>query len=130
MLSDEDLVVEDLDDIDERARALFGARTFVGRMANLISAVSIIDVYFAMDPSAMDPSERFGSDGSPRECGDQQIDKTQSRVHNRYADRRRAIAAAKQVWTELRCTTLSPEAIATALIPVNATHHGEHPALG
>ena len=107
------------------ARALFGARTFVGRMANLISAVSIIDVYFAMDPS-----ERFGSDGSPRECGDQQIDKTQSRVHNRYADRRRAIAAAKQVWTELRCTTLSPEAIATALIPVNTTPHGEHPALG
>ena len=69
MLSDEDLVVEDLDDIDERARALFGAQTFVGRMSNLISAVSIIDVYFAMDPS-----ERFGSDESARECNDQESD--------------------------------------------------------
>jgi len=29
MLSDEDLVVDELDDIDERARALFAARTFI-----------------------------------------------------------------------------------------------------
>ena len=59
MLSDEDLVVDELDDIDARARALFGARTFIGRLGNLISVVSIFDVYFAMDPS-----ERFGWDGS------------------------------------------------------------------
>jgi hypothetical protein len=32
-LSDEDVIVDELDDIDERARALFGARTFVGRWA-------------------------------------------------------------------------------------------------
>jgi hypothetical protein len=124
MLSDEDLVVEDLDDIDERARALFGAQTFVGRMSNLISAVSIIDVYFAMDPS-----ERFGSDESAREY-DQESDLVQSRIHNRYADRRRAIMSAKQVWMEMRRTTLSPEAIATALVPINARPHGEHASLG
>jgi hypothetical protein len=125
MLSGEEIVVEDIDDIDERARALFGARTFVGRMGNLITAVSIVHVYFAMDLS-----ERFGSDGSLREYSGQQSDLTQSRAHNHYADRRRVIVAVKQVWVDLRRTTLSPQAIATALIPVNATPHDERSALG
>ena len=31
MLSDEDIAVDELDDIDERARTLFGARTFMAR---------------------------------------------------------------------------------------------------
>jgi hypothetical protein len=125
MLSDEDLVVDELDDIDERARALFAARTFIGRIGNLISAVSIFDVYFALDPN-----ERFGFDGPQPECSRQQSDPTQSRAHDRYADRRRAILAAKQVWMELRRTTLSPEAIATALVPINARPHEERSALG
>lgn len=112
MLWDEDIIVEELDDIDKRARALFGARTFVGRMGNLISAVSIFDVYFALDPS-----ERFGSDTSQRESCRPEGNVIQSRIHDGYADRRRAILAAKQVWMELRRTTLSPEAIATALVP-------------
>jgi hypothetical protein len=124
VLSDEDLVVDELDDIDERARTLFRARTFIGRIGNLISAVSIFDVYFALDPS-----ERFGSDGSQREGGDPQTDVTQSRVLSRYADRARAILSAKQAWMELRRTTLSPEAIATALSPANVTPHAEHSAL-
>jgi hypothetical protein len=125
MLSDEDLVVDESYDIDERARALFVARTSIGRISNLISAVSIFDVYFALDPS-----ERFDLDGSQRESRSPQSDATQSRIHDRYADRKRAIMAAKQVWTELRRTTLSPEAIAAALIPINARPHGEHSALG
>jgi hypothetical protein len=125
MLSDEDLVVDQVDDIDERARALFGARTFIGRIGNLISAVSIFDIYFALDPS-----ERFGLDGSQYERGGPQSDVTQSRIHNRYVDRRRAILAAKQVWMELRRTTLSPEAIAAALVPINSTPHAKNSALG
>lgn len=124
MLSDEDLVVDELDDIDARARALFGARTFIGRLGDLTSVVSIFDVYFAMDPS-----ERFGWDGSS-DCGGQQSDVTQSRVHSRYVDRRRAILAAKQVWMELRRTTLNPEAIATALVPIDLTPHEKNSALG
>jgi hypothetical protein len=125
MLSDEDLIVDELDDIGERARALFGAQTFIGRIGNLISAVSVFDVYFALDPS-----ERFGLDGPQHECSGQQSDITQSRVHNRYADRRRAILAAKQAWMELRRTTLSPEAIATALVPIDATPREKHSGLG
>jgi hypothetical protein len=125
MLSDEDLVVDELDDIDERARALFAARTFIGRIGNLMSAVSIFDVYFALDPN-----ERFGLDGWQREDAGSQSHATQSRLHNHYVDRSRAILAAKRIWLELRRTTLSPEAIATALLPVNATQHGEHSALG
>ena len=125
MLSDEDLIVDELDDIGERARALFGAQTFIGRIGNLISAVSVFDVYFALDPS-----ERFGLDGPQHECSGQQSGITQSRVHNRYADRRRAILAAKQAWMELRRTTLSPEAIATALVPIDATPREKHSGLG
>ena len=125
MLSDEDLIVDELDDIGERARALFGAQTFIGRIGNLISAVSVFDVYFALDPS-----ERFGLDGPQHECSGRQSDITQSRVHNRYADRRRAILAAKQAWMELRRTTLSPEAIATALVPIDATPREKHSGLG
>jgi hypothetical protein len=124
MLSDEDLVVGEFDDIDERARALFGARTFIGRVSNLISAASIFDVYFALDPS-----ERFGS-GGQREGGEEQNEAIRSRIRNRYADRRHAILAAKQAWTELRRTTLSPQAIAAALVPINAASGEKHSALG
>lgn len=107
-LSDDDVVVDELDDIGGRARALFEARTFVGRMGNLINAVSIFDVYFALDAD-----ERFGLNRSQSGL---QSDMAQSPVLDRYADRRRAIVAAKQVWMGLRRTTLSPEAIATALV--------------
>jgi len=116
MLSDEDLIVDELADTDERARTLFSARTFIGRIGNLINAVSIFDVYFALDPS-----ERFGLDRSQRERCGPEGKATQSGVHNSYADRTRDILAAKHVWMELRRTTLSPEAIATALVPVNST---------
>ena len=124
MLSDEDLVVDDLDDIGERVRTLFGARTPIGRIGNLISAGSILDVYFALDPN-----ERFGSDRSQPECDGLQIDTTRSRIHGSYSDRARAILSAKQAWMELRRTTLSPEGIAAALLPANATLQGEHSAL-
>jgi hypothetical protein len=123
-LSDEDLIAPEIDDIDERARALFGARTFVGRIGNLINAVSIFDVYFALDAD-----ERFGVNRSQPERSGLQSDMTASSVLIRYADRRRAIAAAKQAWMELRRTTLSPEAIAMALVPVNSTPNCEHTSL-
>jgi len=112
MLSDEDLIVEELDDIDERARALFAARTFIGRIGNLISAVSIFDIYLALDPG-----ERFALGTSQHKRGGPERKVTQSRIPDSYADRRRAILAAKETWKELRRTTLSSEAIATALVP-------------
>ena len=121
-LSDEDLIVPELDDIDERARALFGARTFVGRIGNLINAASIFDVYFALDAD-----ERFDLNKPQSECSD--LQSVKSSVLIRYADRRRAIAAAKQVWMQLRRTTLSAEAIAMALVPMNSTLNCEHTSL-
>jgi hypothetical protein len=124
MLSDEDLTVDELGNIDERARALFGAQTFIGRMGNLISAVSIFDVYFALDPG-----ERFCLDRSRRESDGSEKKASQSRIHPRYLDRSKAILAAKQVWMELRRTSLSSQAIATALTPVTATPRGDHLAL-
>src|SRR5215469_8810926 len=50
MLSDEGLVIGDGGaDYETAARSLFAARTHVGRVADLINAVSIFDVYFAMN---------------------------------------------------------------------------------
>jgi hypothetical protein len=121
MLSDEDLTIDEVENIGERARALFGARTFIGRIGNLISAVSIVDVYFALDPG-----QRFGLDDSPCKSDRPESNPHQSVIRSRYLDRSKAILAAKQKWIELRHTILSPEAIATALMPVNATPHGEH----
>jgi hypothetical protein len=121
MLSDEDLTVDEVGNIDERARALFGARTFIGRIGNLITAVSIFDVYFALDPG-----QRFGLDDSPRESDRPESNPNQSVIRGRYSNRSKAILAAKQKWIELRHTTLSPEAIATALTPIKPTPHGEH----
>src|SRR5262249_53914959 len=107
--------------IGERARALFGAQTFIGRIGNLISAVAVFDVYFALDPG-----ERFGLDKSKRDFDEPQSNANQLRIRDHYADRSKAILAAKQIWMELRRTTLSPEAIATALRPANTTSHSEH----
>jgi hypothetical protein len=78
----------------------------------------------------LDPAERFGLDNSSPMSGGLEVDAAQFRIHNRYADRSNAILLAKQAWTELRRTTLSPEAIATALAPANATTHGDRSALG
>jgi hypothetical protein len=124
MLSDEDLTVDELGNIDERARALFGAQTFIGRIGNIISAVSVFDVYFALDPG-----ERFGLKNLPCESGSPESNANQSPIRKRYSDRSKAILAAKQIWIELRRTTLSPEAIAAALRPTNATSHSEQLAL-
>jgi len=124
MLSDEESVVDELEQpIDERARALFGARTFVGRMGNLINAVSIFDVYFALDTN-----ERFALHSSKRESSGLQRDATLSHLHHSYADRRQAILAAKQVWLELRRAILSPEAIAAALVHVSSIPRTNPPA--
>jgi hypothetical protein len=106
MLSDEEFVADESETMDERARSLFGARTFIGSLRNLINAVSIFDVYFALDTN-----KRFGFHGSQRD---------------HYADQRQAILASKQVWMELRRTSLSPEAIAAALVPANSTTHREY----
>ena len=115
ILSDEDIAVEQLSDVDERVPTLFESRTFIGRMGNLIGAVSIFDVYFALDPG-----ERFGLAQRHGESKGEDSSATRSHIYNRYADRSRAIRAAKQVWTALRRTTLSAEAIAAALVPLNA----------
>ena len=81
-------------------------------MGNLINAVSIFYVYFALDPR-----ERFGLNNSSPISGGSEVDAARFRIHNRYADRSKAILLAKQAWTQLRRTTLSPEAIASALAP-------------
>ena len=119
VLSDEDLVTDELEGIDEQARALFRAQTIMGRLSNLINAVSIFDVYFALNAS-----ERFSLDTSPDECDSPQRDLVLCPPHNRYADRIQAIRSSKQLWADLRRTTLSPEAIAAALVSTNSTTYG------
>jgi hypothetical protein len=114
-LSDESLVVCDVQDLyDVPARQLFSAQTPIGRLGNLINAVSVFDVYFAMDahrrfatkPFATRPNGRR----SPPSTGI-------ASLLDAYAGQIDAIEAARQRWTELRQTRLTPAAIAAALAP-------------
>jgi hypothetical protein len=112
MLSDEELILADGDpDFETLARGLFAARTHVGRMADLIAAVSVFDVYFAMsarkrfDLTRPKLRQALPHDGAG----------SVSPVLARYAAEADAIADAKRQWTELRGTRLAPAAIAAAL---------------
>jgi hypothetical protein len=108
ILSDENFVFHDGTDIDERAaRGLFQARTRIGRIGNLIQAIAVFDVYFAMDAA-----ERFNPDrhtAKPARKGQFAL--------YRYADQIDAIEAAQQRWNELRATKFTSAMIARALIP-------------
>jgi hypothetical protein len=109
ILSDEDFVFQDGTDIYERAaQGLFQAKTRIGRIGNLIQAVSIFDTYFAMDAG-----ERFDAN---RKASSKQSRGGQPSLY-RYANQIDAIEAAKQRWQELRATKFTPAAIAAALIP-------------
>jgi hypothetical protein len=108
ILSDENFVFHDGTDINERAaRGLFQAKTRIGRIGNLIQAIAIFDVYFAMDAA-----ERFDPDRSAA----RPARKGQIALHH-YADQISAIATARQRWNELRATKLTSAAVAKALIP-------------
>src|ERR1700753_2482684 len=65
-LSDENLVVHEVHDLyDQPAHRLFTAQTTIGRLGNLINAVSIFDVYFAMDASRRYASKSNGRPSAP-----------------------------------------------------------------
>src|SRR5215470_17251779 len=86
-------------DYEREARALFNARSQVGRFGDLINAVAVFDVYFAADAG-----KRFEPTGPRRNVipgGNGSRDAAQSR----YGDRLSAIATAQRRWRELRNTT-------------------------
>jgi len=114
MLSDEGLVIGDGGaDYETAARSLFAARTHVGRVADLINAVSIFDVYFAMNAR-----RRFDLTQSKlRQASPHDGPTSVSLVLARYADEVEAILDAGHRWTELRRARLTPAAIAEALVP-------------
>ena len=92
---------------ESAARALFNAETRVGRIGDLINAVAVFDVYFAMDHEARFAPRQSGSTKNGRAPGD---------TLARFAVRRDAIGLAQQMWQTLRDTTLSTAAIAAALV--------------
>ena len=105
ILSDENFVFQDSTDIyDRAAQGLFQAKTRIGRLGNLIQAVSVFDIYFAMDAG-----ERFGPNGKSKPAREASL--------YRYASQIGAIEAAKERWQKLRATKFAPSAIAAALIP-------------
>jgi hypothetical protein len=107
MLSDEDRTADEFEPADDNAaRALFAARTHIGRIANLVRAASIFDIYFAMSAR-----KRFGAAAGANK----------SHLLDRYAAQIADIQAAKRRWTELRRTIFSPAAIAAALDPPKTT---------
>ncbi len=108
-LFDENLLIVEVEDVYEHAGwGLFKAETRIGRIGKLINAVSVCDVYFAMDAR-----ERYlGSIAKPR--NESSVRKARLDYYARQID---DIRRAKQHWVELRRTTLTHEAIAAALIP-------------
>jgi len=95
-------------DYESAARAHFNAETRVGRIGDLINAVAVFDVYFAMDHDARFAPRQPGSTKSNRAPGD---------TLARFAVRRDAIGLAQQMWQSRRNTTLSTASIAAALVP-------------
>ena len=102
-------------DCESAARALFDAETRVGRIGNLINAVAVFDVYFAIDHDARFASRLPGSTKNSRAPLAQ------------FAIRRDAIDQAQQMWQSRRDTTLSTAAIAAALVrPEPQGRHASH----
>lgn len=97
-------------DCEKTARAIFRAETHAGRIGELIRAAATFDVYFAADLS-----ERFAADKPVSQVAPRNEDFAFS---DRYADRLRLIEVAREEWQALRRTTLSPAAIAAALVAV------------
>ena len=103
-LSDEDLVVHAAQDVyDVPARRLFNAQTPIGRLGNLINAVSVFDVYFAMDARRRFALKR----GGHRPASAERACTGASFLLDSYAGQCDAIEAARQRWTELRRTKLT-----------------------
>jgi hypothetical protein len=114
MLSDENLLVQDVGVVYENAaQGLFNTRTRIGRIGDLINAVSIFDVYFALDART-----RFSPEGSRRQR-QPAVGRNGglASIRDKYAGRITDLQAAKRQWMALRRTKFAPEAIARALIP-------------
>jgi hypothetical protein len=110
VLADESLVVHDVQDVYELpAHRLFVAQTPIGRLGNLINAVSVFDVYFAMDAQRRFAPKRSGRQAAPAAGVASLLDA--------YAGQIDAIGGAQKRWAELRRTKLTPAAIAAALAP-------------
>lgn len=108
MLCNEDLVFHDPAEVYELAsHGLFKSTTRLGCIGDLIYAVSVLDVYFAMNVR-----DRFGVDSLKRPRRS-----TTNVPPDFYAGEVDAIHDARRRWLELRATSFAPDVIATALIP-------------
>ncbi len=112
VLGDESVVVNEVTEVHERAsQGLFRARSRIGRVGALISAVSIVDVYFAMDVRNRFDADKMRSRRRRPYAGNAELPR------GPYAREIDAIETARQRWLELRSTKFTPAAIAAALIP-------------
>lgn len=93
---------------------LFSAQTHVGKIGDLINAVGVVDVYFALDSA-----ERFQPAGRQHDAALGHRN-APSAVLTAYAERLAAVEAARREWQALRAERLSTGAIAAAL----RTSHG------
>lgn len=109
LADEEDAAFEDQSDYEWAARALFNAQTPAGRLGNLINAVGLFDVYFAVDASKRFELRQNGSRPHPSEPRG-------AAASGRYAGHLKAIDIARQQWAMLRRGPLSSAAIGEALL--------------
>lgn len=100
---------------DDPVRGLFNGQTHVGKIGDLINAVGVVDVYFALDTA-----ERFRPAGRPPGAALERR-KAPAAVLAAYADRLAAVETARRAWLALRAERLSTGAIAVALRTSNGT---------
>jgi hypothetical protein len=123
-LSNEDFVFHDPTEVHElAAHKLFNSATRFGVIGDLIYAVSILDVYFAMSVR-----DRFGTDGTHlrrkrHSSGAANV------LSDFYSTEIEAILMAKRQWLELRATRFAPHAIAAALAPTRPMRRRSRPAV-
>lgn len=110
-LADDDVIDVGSDVVPE---ALFSAQTHVGKIGDLINAVGVVDVYFALDSA-----ERFQPAGRQHGAAPGHR-KAPAAVLAAYAERLAAVEAARREWQTLRAERLSTGEIAAAL----STSHG------
>jgi hypothetical protein len=113
MLADEadgahDATVE----VEVAARALFRAQTRLGRVADLLKAAAICDVYFALETG-----ERFGAGSSRRGRPPLARATAPAVLRQSYIEQRDAIETARQRWQSLRAGALAAGAIGAAMLP-------------
>jgi hypothetical protein len=98
-------------DYEEAARSLLDAPTRIHRLGKMITAIAVLDVYFASNPK-----RRIGALlESYEELCKRHDDASLRAARDRYVERLEAVESAQRQWSDLRANELTTAALSAAL---------------